>query len=134
MGSNVAQHDEQIIALNAQGMTCPQIARALGMTRDGVRFACHRLGLEINRAGQPANRYDAQIAEMRADGVSSREIAERLGVTRCFVLDRYMALGALHKRPVREDDATLIPFDQLSIHNQRTLRRLLPGWFGEEMR
>lgn len=135
MGVFGGKHDEDIRRLNAQGMTCPQIARALGMTRDGVRSAHERLGLAINRAGNQADRYDAQIAELRADGVTSREIAERLGVTRCFVLDRYTALGALRKRQAREDDELVLrPFEQLSIYHQRTLRRLLPAWFGEEMR
>lgn len=138
MGWGQCKHDDDIKRLHAQGMTCPQIAREVGMTRDGVRFACARLGLPINRGdGLPANRFDAQIAEMRADGIGSRGIAERLGVTRDFVLDRFHALGGIRnrKRPTLDDDTVMLkPFEELSIYHQRTLRRLLPAWFGEEMR
>ena len=129
--------DAEITRLTQGGAATREIAGALTMCQSAVRNAQLRLGIVARcevRAWTPAE--DAQLDELIAAGKTHRQIARVMGRSHQSIEKRSTLHLSLRGRPVTalHDDVPLKPFAELAPAHQKTLRRLLPEWFGGEAR
>lgn len=103
----VAEKHAEVARLHGQGMTDPQIASALGMSRPWVGKVRSELELPaVTRPGMPTGKgrpvgvRKAEIAALHEQGHTDVEVAERTGLSVVYVatLRRAMTLRANRKR------------------------------------
>lgn len=120
--------------MSARGATSKAIGDRLGRSDKAVR--CKRRAVLGAGTGRSCALWsDAENATMRrlaSEGMTPTQIFESgelpgrsrdaIGVQACKLRIT---------KPALDDDAVVLkPFEELSVYHQRTLRRLLPAWFG----
>lgn len=89
-----AEDDSRLQNLLSQGLTCPEIGRAMGRSPGAVTHRVRRLGISPNKSPVPwTAEEDRILAEMAKRRLTNQAIATRLGRTPTSVRVRRLKRG-----------------------------------------
>lgn len=100
----VRKRDARIVELYENGCSSHDIAKALGMSSNGVLTALRRNGVEVRPVGRNSADYAQQcedVRRLRKEGLTVVQIAATTGLTKDTVKWRLRQMGMTTNRPGR---------------------------------